>query len=107
MPGTARHDRVGTAVGGVVGLARIHEGYWLRPPPGPQPFRLLPFRKLFLRTSLETLRSADENLISGNRLRGDLLLEKFIVREYYKSVAGFTDSHDAFLGDCADPGARM
>jgi len=37
MPGTPRHDRAGTGLGGVVGLAKIHEGYWLRPPPSPFP----------------------------------------------------------------------
>src|SRR5580692_11339079 len=47
MPGTPRQFRAGAAFGVVVGLAKIHEGYWLRPPPRPRPLRLLPFRKLF------------------------------------------------------------
>jgi len=55
MPGTSRHDRAGMGLGGVVGLAKIHKEYWLRPPPGPIPFRSLPFRKLLMATSLNRL----------------------------------------------------
>lgn len=52
MPGPPPQHRAGMVLGGVVGLAKIHQGYWRRPPPGPKPFLPLPFRKLFLRTSL-------------------------------------------------------
>jgi hypothetical protein len=41
------HNRAGMVLGFVVGLAKIHKGYWLRPPPRPKSFHLLPFRKLF------------------------------------------------------------
>jgi len=56
MAGTPRHDRAGMGLGGVVGFAKIHKGYWLRPPPDPHLFRPLPFRKLLMATSLMTVR---------------------------------------------------
>jgi hypothetical protein len=52
MPG-APHQTGPDAVFGIVGgLAKIHPGYGLRPPPRQKPPRLLPFRKLFMAITL-------------------------------------------------------
>jgi len=52
MPGATHQTGPDAVFGFVGGLAKIHQGYGLRPPPRQKPPRLLPFRKFFMAITL-------------------------------------------------------
>jgi hypothetical protein len=54
MPGAPHQTGPDASFGVVGGLAKIHQGYSLRPPPRQKSSRLLPFRKLFMTITLKS-----------------------------------------------------